>query len=315
MAVRRGDTVRIRSREEILATLDRNGAVEALPFMPEMLKFAGRQLPIFSRAHKTCDTVEKLGSVRELDRAVHLEGARCDGSAHGGCQAGCLLFWREEWLEGPGLATADAVNDPPLATVETLTERTQNGDLYHCQATAMKQASRPLPALRFGQYVTDVKSRNVKPLTLLKGLLITFFNIFQWQSRKRLPRKIVLFGGRTYPFYKGTGTGKRVPAGEVQPGDLVEVRSKREIMSTLNPDNRNGGMLFDGEMLPFCGQRARVERKIDKIIDEPTGKMLKLHDCLVLEDVICQGTYHRFCPRGGLPYWREAWLQKVDEAS
>ena len=33
-----------------------------------------------------------------MRNAVHLEGLRCDGQAHGGCQAGCLLYWKEAWL-------------------------------------------------------------------------------------------------------------------------------------------------------------------------------------------------------------------------
>jgi hypothetical protein len=309
-SIRRGDVVRVKSREEILSTLDGNGTVAALPFMPEMLKFAGQELTVSASAHKTCDTVEHLGHLRELDKTVHLEGARCDGSAHGGCQAACLLFWREEWLEGQPAAQ----NDPPLATAETLTEQTQHGELYSCQATAMREASRPLPSLRPGQYVADFRSRNAGLPLLLKSMLIAAFNLFQWQTKRRLPRRLRLFGGRTFPFYGGTGTGKRIPAaGEIQPGDLVRVRSKPEIMATLNADNKNAGMIFDGEMLPFCGIQARVERKVETIIDEPTGKMLKLNDCLVLEDVVCLGTYHRLCPRGGLPYWREAWLEKVDE--
>ena len=31
--------------------------------------------------------------------AVHLDETRCDGQGHGGCQAGCLLFWKEAWLK------------------------------------------------------------------------------------------------------------------------------------------------------------------------------------------------------------------------
>jgi hypothetical protein len=310
-SIRRGDVVRVKSREEILSTLDSDGSLAALPFMPEMLKFCEQELTVFSRAHKTCDTVERLGAVRELENTVHLVGARCDGSAHGGCQAGCLLFWREEWLEGRPAPK----NDPALASAQTLAERTQDSGLYRCQATAMRQASQPLPALKLSQYVADYRSRNVGLLRLLKGMLITAFNVFQWQSARRLPRRLRLFGGRTYPFFKGTGTGRRIAAGDIQPGDLVRVRGKHDIVATLNADNRNGGMLFDGEMLAFCGAQARVERKIEKIIDEPTGKMIKLHDCLVLEDVLCPGVNHRLCPRGGIPYWREAWLEKVDDAS
>ena len=48
-------------------------------------------------AHKTCDVANKTGG-RHVRNAVHLEGIRCDGSAHGGCQAGCLLFWKTDWV-------------------------------------------------------------------------------------------------------------------------------------------------------------------------------------------------------------------------
>ena len=34
-----------------------------------------------------------------MTNAVHLEGLRCDGAGHDGCQAGCLLFWKESWLK------------------------------------------------------------------------------------------------------------------------------------------------------------------------------------------------------------------------
>ena len=33
-----------------------------------------------------------------MRNAVHLE-ERCDGQAHGGCQAGCLVYWKEAWLK------------------------------------------------------------------------------------------------------------------------------------------------------------------------------------------------------------------------
>jgi hypothetical protein len=316
MRFRRGDSVRVRSVAEILSTLDENGATRGMPFMPEMLKFAGQKLTVYASAHKACDTVDNLGGTRSLDRTAHLTGARCDGSAHGGCQAACLLYFREEWLTAeaePTAETAEPGPGTPKITQRGLTEMTQNGDTYHCQATALAQASTVLPSGQLSQYVTDIKSRNVRPVKLLKGVFITFFNVYQWKTRGRLPKWLTIAGGRRYPFYGGTGDGKRVPSGDIQPGDLVEVRSKPEIMATLNEANKNGGMLFDSEQLPFCGQRARVERKIEQIIDEPTGKMIKLRDCMVLEDVVCEGIYHKFCPRGGLPYWRETWLRKVED--
>src|SRR3954465_935358 len=42
--LRAGDTVRVRTKEEILGTLDESGRLGALPFMPEMLAFAGQEL-------------------------------------------------------------------------------------------------------------------------------------------------------------------------------------------------------------------------------------------------------------------------------
>src|SRR6185503_9144504 len=88
--------VEIRSKAEILATLDKSGRFEGLPFMPEMLAFCGKRFRVYKRAHKTCDTVNKTGG-RRMNAAVHLEGLRCSGEAHGGCQAACLLFWKEAW--------------------------------------------------------------------------------------------------------------------------------------------------------------------------------------------------------------------------
>src|SRR2546425_7542236 len=95
---RAGDWVEVRSKEEILRTLDKRGELDNLPFMPEMLEFCGKRLRVASSAHKSCDTVTPAGGLR-LDDAVHLEGVRCNGAAHDGCAAGCLTFWRGAWLK------------------------------------------------------------------------------------------------------------------------------------------------------------------------------------------------------------------------
>ena len=47
-----GDWVEVRAKEEILATLDGNGELEKMPFMPEMLAFCGRRFQVYKRAHK-----------------------------------------------------------------------------------------------------------------------------------------------------------------------------------------------------------------------------------------------------------------------
>src|SRR5215469_7953904 len=95
--LRVGDWVEVRSKEEILRTLDSNGRLDGMPFMPEMLAFCGQRFPVYKSAHKTCDTVFPVRG-RRLEDAVHLD-TRCDGSAHGGCQASCLIFWKKAWLK------------------------------------------------------------------------------------------------------------------------------------------------------------------------------------------------------------------------
>ena len=317
---RRGDVVRVRSQEEILATLDKDGTVDGMPFMPEMLQYAGREFPVYAPVHKTCDAINLTGTSRRMERTLHLEGLRCDGSAHGGCQAGCLLFWREDWVVRPGSSGPAATPaDPPGFSHDDLQAATrttnESGEtVYRCQATEINRASSHISGFEPGQYVKDVRTRNARLRTVAAGLAVLAFNKYQSLSRRFLPRWMRLRGGLSYPFYRGTGSGARTPAIDLQPGDLVEIRSKAEIMATLHPDtNNNAGLWFDPEMVPACGRRARVERRVERIINETTGKMRKLNDCVVLEDVICTGFYRKFCQRAVLMYWRSAWLRPVGD--
>src|SRR4051812_26624275 len=76
--LRVGELVEVRSESEILATLDENGELDSLPFMPEMLQFCGRQMTVEKVAHKLCDTISATG-MRRMECAVHLRASRCDG--------------------------------------------------------------------------------------------------------------------------------------------------------------------------------------------------------------------------------------------
>lgn len=317
---RKGDLLRVRSAAEIMSTLDSNGTVDGLVFMPEMLNYAGREFRVQASAHKTCDG---KGVIREMDRTVHLDGLRCDGSAHGGCQAGCLLYWREEWLTPASDAPQQATDAPQQAvtasdearaklTAHTLATSDSSETIYRCQATDILRASRPLSTYDPRQYIRDLASRNITLRTFLAGLAVILSRKYQWLTQRYFPRWLRIRGGRLYPFFQGTGTGARTPVMDVSPGQLVEVRRKEEIMPTLNPENRNRGMGFDTEMLPYCGTRARVERHVQRIIDESTGKMIKLSDCVVLDNVVCQGIYHKFCQRGIPIYWRSDWLRTLE---
>jgi hypothetical protein len=321
-SLRVGDLVEVRSEEEILATLDATGKLDALPFMPEMLAHCGKRFRVSGRAYKACDTIE-WRQLRKMENAVHLEDLRCDGAAHGGCQAGCLLYWKDAWLKRVDEAEAGDVLEPAApaaATREILFAQAEGpspGDgerRYTCQATELLSATtRTLKWWEPEQYVEDIRSGNAPVSSVLRGLLVGFFNKFQQANARLLPRFCLIHDCKPYPFVLGRARdGSHDERLGLQPGDAVEVKSKEEIFATLDERDRNRGLRFDSEMLHYCGMRAQVLRRVEHIVDEQTGKMIHIKgDCIILEGVVCTGTYHRSCPRRIFPYWREAWLRRV----
>jgi hypothetical protein len=323
--LRVGEIVEVRSQDEILATLDQRGELEALPFMPEMLQFCGRRFRVDKLVVKLCDTINWSGMYR-MDHAVHLAGVRCDGQAHGGCQAGCLIYWKEAWLKRvdgdvteaePGPSSLIPPGRVPLDLVATTRKPADpsapDEEIYSCQATELLRAAPEwVPPWDLKQYVRDVRSGNARLGTVIRSVSVGAFNEYQDLSRKVLPRPLRIFGGTRFPFIRGTLRRTPHETLDLQPGELVEIKSKDEIVQTLDTGNRNRGMTFDPEMLKYCGRRARVLRRVERIIDEKTGRMLHLKNpCIILEDVICTSDYHRLCPRGIYPYWRELWLKRV----
>jgi hypothetical protein len=319
MNLRVGDCVEVLSPNEILATLDEAGSLDGLPFMPEMLQYCGRRFRVYKSAHKTCDTINDY-VIRRMDRTVHLEGLRCDGQGHGGCQAGCLLYWKEDWLKPVAAEAADGRERQSEATLEErrrLDQATRvpspSGDNeihYRCQATEVLRATTPVRRRdrwdpRF--YIRDLTSGNVSLGEFIRYGLFAMFNAFvlQWK-------------GRRYPHLVGIG-GHRTPTGHLnlRPGDRVHVLSKNKIMETLNAGMRNRGLLFDVEMLPYCGSERTVRSRVEQIVDEKTGRMIRLpNPAIILDEVVCSGNLsmcRMFCPRAVYPYWREIWLQRVEE--
>jgi hypothetical protein len=141
------------------------------------------------------------------------------------------------------------------------------------------------------------------------------FNKYQKVSKRLLPRPLLINGGQSFRFVSGALEGKTPKELlNLQPGEWVEIKSKEEILATLDKTGHNRGLRFDVEELRYCGTRARVLRRVNRIVDENTGKLLRLpNDCVILEGVICPGDYHQYCPRSIYPFWREIWLRRVDQ--
>lgn len=324
-----GDLVEVRSAEEILAGLDDRGERESLPFMPEMLEFCGKQFVVESIAHKTCDTVNITG-LHRMANTVHLSGLRCTGQAHGGCQAGCLIFWKTDWLrkvgaEGDGVpgrpqpATGTGCTPQRLAEVALGACRREEGQaaseepVYSCQATELPRAiGTVLPRWNARQYVDDVRYGNAPAGHVLRGILIEIFNLAQAVSRRVLPSWLRFKGGVKYPFIVGSARRMPVATLGLEPGDWVRVKSAEEIGRTLDKNYQNRGLYFDREMMKYCGRTLQVLRRVDHIIEEKSGRMIRMKTpCVILAGGVCTADYHRSCPRSIYAFWREVWLERV----
>jgi hypothetical protein len=329
-----GDWVEVRSKEEILRTLDGKAHFDGMPFMPEMLAFCGKRFQVYKRAHKTCDTVFPVRG-RRVDRAVHLD-TRCDGSAHGGCQAGCLIFWKDAWLKRVGNGSKKEDRSPSAAassssgcTESSLWTRTKTPDSttedpsYVCQATQLPYATSDLHWWDPRQYLEDYFSGNVGLWRIVCG--VTYFSflglteVTGGRTLRRLYDKVCRLWGGT-PFPRKTGTiprGQSTPAEalDLQAGELVRIKSHDEILKTLDTNSRNRGLYFDAEEVPYCGSTYRVLRRVERILNERTGKMRRMKTpCIVLDSVVCESRYSEcrlFCPRSIYAYWREIWLERV----
>jgi len=335
LKARVGDWVEIRTVAEILATLDERGECARMPFMPEMLRYAGQRFQVSAVAHKTCDTVNKTGG-RKVEDAVHVADLRCSGAAHGNCQAECLLFWKTAWLRpvaspavgaaGGSQTTGADMDTPPVLRKNSASRRDDGVEVYRCQATTLPEWSRPLPWWWPGQYWIDVRTGNVSwwhavSTLLLAGIhklrrLPVAYRFNCWLYRQA---HLVLRGRpEPHPDPQIPRNGP-TPVGELglKVGELVEVRSLQDINATINQTHRNRGLFIGADDTRYCGHRARVTSRVTQIINEKTGEMMHFKNpCIVLENVNCLGEYsdgRLLCPRRIRTYWREVWLKRLSE--
>jgi hypothetical protein len=315
--LRAGEIVEIRPLAEIVATLDDAGRLDGMPFMPEMAAYCGQRATVAKRAHKTCDG---HGNLRWLDDTVHLDDLRCDGSAHGGCQAKCLTFWKTSWLkrvvdngsEAPTRTGVASDNAEVLARLGSTTQRATEGTVhYTCQATEVIAATRPLRYTELKQYLWDVSSGNHSLWTFARVMTKSLFNRYQRWSREHLPPALRIRQGRGIYHVQGQETKTPKQTLDLKVGERVRVRPVPEIEATLNGHNKNRGLQFDSEMAMWCGSSSTVTDRVERIVDDRTGEMVEIKsDCLILDGMTCRGENRRLCSRNLYDYWREIWVER-----
>ena len=314
--------------------------------MPEMFRYCGQVFQVHKRAHKTCDySTQYPYRTRWLANTVHLQ-TRCDGEAHDGCQAGCLLYWKSAWLKPlgkrrdsndrkgtqapsfPGIVPvrSQGCNETAIWDRIRVTDPVGGSLTYICQMTQVRQATSALAWWDVRQYLEDYTSGNVGIATLCKAFAYSvYYHLSQAgiglgpAMRWFYDRVNPLRGGTLFPRKPGEiPEGSPTPSGllNLRPGELVRVKPHLEILKTVDSSNRNRGMYWDAELVPYCGGAYRVLKSVTKIIDEKTSRMIEMKNpCIVLDSVICRARYspcRMLCPKEMYPYWREIWLERVE---
>ena len=305
--LRPGDFVEVKSPGEILQTLDADGTLDGLPFMPEMMDFCGKRFQVSKRVVKTCYYGTGSGMrTFPAEDVVLLEGLRCSGAAHDGCQKACTIFWREAWLrkvEGP--EAMQSIVDPEHSRQLRTRLKTSTGPkTYFCQASEILNATRELSHWeRFGKCVSEVRAGNCGVPEMGKRISIWLF----WKLRK------VFLG----VYARGRQTSTPVESLNLRSGEWIEIKPLASITETLDTKAYNRGLYFTPAMAGLCGERHRVERKPEKIIVDGTGEMRQLRNTVFLEGSFCGCACVAFggCPRGEFAYWREIWLRRSPVAS
>jgi hypothetical protein len=298
--LRPGDLVEVCSAAEILSTLDEKGTLENLPFMPEMLAFCGREFRVSRSAFKTCVDDREM---RSLNETVFLEEVRCDGASHAGCNRGCLIFWKTAWLKRAGTDSRNAQSvKSGLSETDLISLALRDGEFF-CQSTEILNASQPLPWWNAKQYVLDLKYNHVPLLLFARSVFIALYN--------KMASSVNL---RTWGAVTGSATSNGHKPLNLQPGEFVRVKPLSQIQTTLDADGKHQHLLFGAPMTKFCGQVLRVRDRVENIVLEATPRQRKIKDTVVLEGATCDGVCHRLCPRQSLLFWRECWLERVNES-
>ena len=93
-----GDGVRVKSKEEIEATLDRWHELKGCAMLPEMWAYCDTTQQVYKVMERFLD--ERDYKVKKTKGIILLESVMCSGTpVFGRCDRSCFFFWREEWLE------------------------------------------------------------------------------------------------------------------------------------------------------------------------------------------------------------------------
>ena len=150
----------------------------------------------------------------------------------------------------------------------------------------------------------------LEPQPLIRRLKLILAKPWNYQVKPRLKRASKRFARR----HPAPPAAKQAVKPPLQPGDWVRVRAQPEIEATLDRWKELKGCAFLEYMWPYCGTEQRVLQTMTRFLDERDYRVKRCKGIILLEGVICRGTpvFGR-CDRCCHLFWREEWLEKIDE--
>ena len=147
------------------------------------------------------------------------------------------------------------------------------------------------------------------PIRRIKRLLAVPWNYYGKKWLKQAYHISIQWNGASSPQAAVKDFAPVIPFTK---GDLVRVRSREEILSTLDPFKELKGCAFLPDMYQYCGTQQRVLKSMKTFLDERDYKVKKVRGVILLENVICNGTpSFGPCDRCCFLFWREEWLEKI----
>lgn len=278
---REGESVIVRSRGEIMTGLDALGRRDNCLMTAQMWACCGRNAKILKVVRHLFDE-HKSKLYRSNIPLYILDKTICHGRTDifpKQCDRSCFLLWHEDWIDPMqgkrgGSPAADVFQPEDGLTACQLLDLDKLGTI-----------SRIDEKLEF----TRNSLKKIRKCVL--------------EAKTRLTRSS-----------SDSSNPQRAREGDVVPGDRVIVRSRKEIQSMLDKEEKLDGCRFMRGMYDHCGKTYRVLKNVDSFFDEARKKMVRARQLVILDGATCSGSQRLFvntCDRNCFFFWHKAWLQKV----
>jgi hypothetical protein len=176
-----GSWVRVKSEEDVRATLDAKSKLRGLVFVPSQFESCGN---VYRVQKSTRRLLDDHGEMRAVSRTALLEGVTCAGNGGDlGCGRHCPLMFRDEWLEPADTPREERaapqaerwVRVRPLAVIEKTLGRDGRHDGLSFMTEMRRYAGRRLSVVRRLErvYELDRWSPTRAPIYLLEGASCT----------------------------------------------------------------------------------------------------------------------------------------------